>query len=260
MTTMQPDLNHSMRTILIDWLIEVAQEYNTSTQTVQLAVNYIDRFLSITQIRRQKVQLVGISAMLAAAKFEEIWPPGVDDYVYIADNTYPVEEVKEMERTMLRALDFHLVTATPNDFLKLFLLPVKKEFTAKVMNKVVLNCQFLVELCLQTPLYTRRLASEVAALSLWLARRYDNLQGWTRDLEAHSGYTAAQVVTWARPVHNSLGERVKKWRYPEKRSPSSKCLSILKKYKREAQKHKLANSWLLTQRPLPTWKKMLDGS
>ncbi len=42
----QRDINHSMRTILIDWLVEVGEEYKLNTQTLHLTVNYIDRFLS----------------------------------------------------------------------------------------------------------------------------------------------------------------------------------------------------------------------
>lgn len=66
---LQGDLTASMRAILVDWLVEVAEEYTLAPQTLFLAVGFIDRFLSQQQIDRGKLQLVGITAMLLAAKY-----------------------------------------------------------------------------------------------------------------------------------------------------------------------------------------------
>lgn len=63
----QPDITYSMRTILIDWLVEVTEEYKLHTETLYLAVNYIDRFLSFMSVVRAKLQLVGTAAMFIAA-------------------------------------------------------------------------------------------------------------------------------------------------------------------------------------------------
>jgi hypothetical protein len=53
----QPDINDSMRTILVDWLVEVSEEYRLNTETLYLAVNYIDRFLSFMSVVRAKLQV-----------------------------------------------------------------------------------------------------------------------------------------------------------------------------------------------------------
>lgn len=81
----QPDINDSMRTILVDWLVEVTEEYRLNGETLYLAVNYIDRFLSFMSVVRAKLQLVGATAILLAAKFEEIYPPEITEFVYICD-------------------------------------------------------------------------------------------------------------------------------------------------------------------------------
>ena len=39
----QGDITHTMRSILVDWLVEVGEEYKLQTETLHLAVNYIDR-------------------------------------------------------------------------------------------------------------------------------------------------------------------------------------------------------------------------
>ena len=40
----QSDISHSMRSILVDWLVEVGEEYKLQTETLYLAVSYIDRW------------------------------------------------------------------------------------------------------------------------------------------------------------------------------------------------------------------------
>ena len=82
-----------MRSILVDWLVEVAEEYKLSLQTLYLTINYIDRVLSVMSVLRGKLQLVGTACMLIAAKFEEIYPPDISDFVYITDDTYNAKQV-----------------------------------------------------------------------------------------------------------------------------------------------------------------------
>ena len=63
----QPDINDSMRSILVDWLVEVSEEYRLQSETLFLAVNYIDRFLSFMSVVRAKLQLVGTAAMFISS-------------------------------------------------------------------------------------------------------------------------------------------------------------------------------------------------
>ena len=104
----QDDINDKMRSILIDWLIEVHLKFKLVPESLYLTVNLIDRYLEKEQVNRQKLQLVGVTAMLIACKYEEIYPPIVKDFVYITNNAYTKEEILEMERKMLQALDFNI--------------------------------------------------------------------------------------------------------------------------------------------------------
>jgi len=63
----QVDITHTMRSILVDWLVEVAEEYKLSGETLCLTVSCIDRFLSVMSVVRGKLQLVGAAAMFIAA-------------------------------------------------------------------------------------------------------------------------------------------------------------------------------------------------
>ena len=63
----QPDITVTMRCILVDWLVEVNDEYKLNSETLHLAVNYIDRFLSVMTVVRAKLQLVGTTALFIAS-------------------------------------------------------------------------------------------------------------------------------------------------------------------------------------------------
>jgi len=112
----QHDINAKMRAILIDWLVEVHMKYKLKVETLFLAVNLIDRFLEKKSITRKKLQLVGVTGMLIAAKFEEIYPPEVRDFVYITDKAYTKEEILSMEVMMLTVLEFSINCPTVAHF------------------------------------------------------------------------------------------------------------------------------------------------
>jgi hypothetical protein len=120
----QPEINEKMRMILIDWLIDVHLKFKLHAETMYLAVNLIDRYLSCANTKtdraefvpRAQLQLVGVSAMLLAAKYEEIWPPEVKECVHISANTYTREEIIKMERSICSALSFRLTVPTPYPF------------------------------------------------------------------------------------------------------------------------------------------------
>lgn len=82
-----------MRAILVDWLIEVHYKFKLLPETLFLTVNLIDRFLEREAIHRTKLQLVGVTSMLIASKYEEIYAPEVKDFVYITDRAYQKEEI-----------------------------------------------------------------------------------------------------------------------------------------------------------------------
>jgi hypothetical protein len=98
MERVQHDINPTMRGILVDWLVEVSEEYKLSSENLYLSTNYVDRFLTVMPVMRGRLQLVGVSCMLIASKYEEIFAPQVDDFVYITDNTYSSTEVPILPR------------------------------------------------------------------------------------------------------------------------------------------------------------------
>ena len=97
-----------MRAILVDWLVDVHLKFKLLSETLFLTVNIIDRYLTLKQVQRSKLQLIGVSTMLISTKYEEIYPPTVKDFVYIIDNAYSKEEVLTMESEIVVTLDFDI--------------------------------------------------------------------------------------------------------------------------------------------------------
>eukprot|EP00999_Lentomonas_sp_LEN2_P000780 NODE_177_length_1989_cov_74.845865_g153_i0.p1 GENE.NODE_177_length_1989_cov_74.845865_g153_i0~~NODE_177_length_1989_cov_74.845865_g153_i0.p1 ORF type:complete len:250 (-),score=52.90 NODE_177_length_1989_cov_74.845865_g153_i0:1166-1915(-) len=102
-----------MRTILIDWMVEVCNKYKYQTETLFLTVALLDRVLaSMKTLNKNKLQLVGTAAMMLAAKYEEIWPQPVKTYIHITAKQYKAEELLDMERACFNALEFKLSSPT----------------------------------------------------------------------------------------------------------------------------------------------------
>ncbi|KPM03251.1 cyclin a-like protein [Sarcoptes scabiei] len=93
----QQQINSKMRSILIDWLVDVADEYDLKDETLFLAINYIDR---------HEFQLLGTSAIFIASKYEEVYPPYISDFSYITDDSFSKAQILAMEQTILTYLTF----------------------------------------------------------------------------------------------------------------------------------------------------------
>nr|XP_043616944.1 cyclin-A1-3-like [Erigeron canadensis] len=119
----EEDMTRRMRAVVIDWLVEVSEYYRLVPETLYLTINYIDRYLSCTPIDPRRLQLLGVTCMMIASKYEEIRAPKVDDFCYITDNTYSHDEVLQMESSVLDFLKFEMTAPTARCFLRLFLVP-----------------------------------------------------------------------------------------------------------------------------------------
>mmetsp|Transcript_13505 Transcript_13505/g.49130 ORF Transcript_13505/g.49130 Transcript_13505/m.49130 type:complete len:414 (+) Transcript_13505:248-1489(+) len=191
----QDDINDKMRAILNDWLIEVHLKFKLMPETLYLTVNLIDRFLSKQQVTRKNLQLVGITAMLLASKYEEIWAPEVRDFVYISDKAYTRDQILEMEKVMLNVLHFNLTIPTQYAFLCRY-------FKAAGADKQTEVCAlFLLELCMPDYGMLAFSPSLVAAAALYVAQlTLRKVQPWTGALEFHTGYSEDNLKQCAQHI------------------------------------------------------------
>ena len=95
----QPSLHRDMRAILVDWMIEVCNEFTLRRETFHMSVNFVDRFLARSPcVTQEELQLVGVTALFMASKMEEVYSPKVRDYVQSTDHGYSAAEIVAMER------------------------------------------------------------------------------------------------------------------------------------------------------------------
>ncbi|XP_063933543.1 G2/mitotic-specific cyclin-B-like [Zophobas morio] len=179
----QTDISPKMRAILIDWLIDVHLRFKLTQETLYLTVSIIDRFLSLTIITRDKLQLVGVTAMLIGSKFEEIYAPEVNDFVYITDDAYTRNQILEMERTILNTLNFQIATAYPLHFLR----RASKVADADPLTHTM--AKYLMELTLPYTDSLRFLPSMIAASALCLARMMLHSGGWSPTIEYYTKHS-----------------------------------------------------------------------
>jgi hypothetical protein len=109
-----------MRSVLIDWLVDVHNKFSMLHQTLAMTVNIIDRYLAKVTVPRQKLQLVGLSALFLSAKYEEIYPPDLKEYVTVCEETYSANEIIEVEGHMLLVLTWDLVFNSSFFFYEMF--------------------------------------------------------------------------------------------------------------------------------------------
>lgn len=197
----QEDINEKMRAILIDWLIEVHLKFKLVPESLFLTVNLIDRYLEKEIVNRQKLQLVGVTAMLIACKYEEIYPPIVKDFVYITDNAYSKEEILQMEKKMLSILDFNIQITSSFRFLERF------NKVAKTDTLIFNLSRYLIELSMVNYKMMRFTNSNLAASALYLAMKMTKHQNpWTDLLVKHTQFKESQVRSCAKELFILLQE------------------------------------------------------
>ncbi|TYH30711.1 hypothetical protein E1A91_A01G110100v1 [Gossypium mustelinum] len=189
----QHDINEKMRAILIDWLIEVHYKFELMEETLYLTVKVIDRFLSVHQVVRKKLQLVGITAMLLACKYEEVSVPVVEDLILISDKAYSRKEVLDMEKLMINTLQFNLSSPTPYVFMRRFLK------AAQSNKKLELLSFFMIELCLVEYEMLKFPPSLLAAAAIFTAQcTIGGFKHWSKTCEWYTNYKEEQLMDCSR--------------------------------------------------------------
>ena len=140
----QKEINAKMRSILIDWLIDVHFKFGFTDETLFLTVSIIDRYISVSQITRSNFQLLGITALMIACKHEEIDLPKIDDFIYITDHAYVKSEVLKMEYDILNKLNFSFLYPSPIKFFEYLSLHFNFDKKMHMLGKYLME-SFLLD-------------------------------------------------------------------------------------------------------------------
>ncbi|GMJ15187.1 Cyclin A1;1 [Hibiscus trionum] len=203
MEIVQKDVNVRMRAILIDWLVEVTEEYRLVSETLFLTVNYIDRYLSSNSINRQQLQLLGVACMMIASKYEEVSAPQVEEFCYVTDNTYCKDEILQMESVVLNHLKFELTVPTSNFFLRQFVCAAEM-FNQVQMLQFECLANYIAELSLLEYTMLPYAPSLIAASAAFLARFIlsPSKRPWDSILGHYTQYQPSDLRDCVKALHH----------------------------------------------------------
>nr|XP_057918542.1 G2/mitotic-specific cyclin-B1 [Doryrhamphus excisus] len=182
------EVTGNMRAILVDWLVQVNLKFRLLQETMYMTVGIIDRFLQEHPVRKNKLQLVGVTAMFLASKYEETYPPEISDFAFVTDRAYTTAQIREMEMTILRVLKFQLGRPLPLQFLR------RASKIHEVTAEQHTLAKYLLELTMVDYEMVHFPPSIVASAALALALKLLDAGEWDATLQHYMDYTADSLV------------------------------------------------------------------
>lgn len=213
--TIQEDINIKMRSILVDWLVEVHYKFKLQAPTLWLCVNIIDRYLSAVAIPRGRLQLVGVCSLLIACKFEEILTPNIKDCLFITDHAYQKEDLVNMESLILQQIDYQVYVPTGYHFLIRYLNSIAASERTKNLafyyaERLLQEAEVLdyePHLVVAGALYAALKQQQQHLPSTQaFADKAASMPCWNSILQTESGLTEAQVIPVARIIVTKVAE------------------------------------------------------
>lgn len=183
----QDELEWKTRSILVDWLIEVHTRFHLLPETLFLGINIIDRFLSEKVVQLDRVQLVGITAMFIASKYEEVLSPHVGNFKHVADNGFSESEILSAERFILQTLQYDLSYPNPMNFLR----RISKADNYDIQTRTV--AKYLLEISVVDHRFMSFRPSQIAATAMYLSRLILDRGDWDATLSFYAGYTEQEI-------------------------------------------------------------------
>lgn len=103
------DITPLIRAETLDWLMETSTEFKCCRETLHLACNYMDRYLSTrSNLSRTKIKLLAVTCLFLASKVEDICPVTVNDAVHAVFHAYTINDIFKMELSILCALSWRM--------------------------------------------------------------------------------------------------------------------------------------------------------
>ena len=114
----QSEVKDTSRGFLVEWIIDVHRKFRLMSETLYVTIGIIDRYLSKVTIKKSQLHLLGVTALLIATKYEEIYPPDLKDLLSVSENKFTKEEVLKMEFIILQTLEFNFFAPSSLRFLE----------------------------------------------------------------------------------------------------------------------------------------------
>ncbi|XP_053403016.1 G2/mitotic-specific cyclin-B3-like [Mercenaria mercenaria] len=196
----QKFLTTSMRAILVDWLVEVQENFELNHETLYLAVKLVDMYVSRRETPKEALQLIGAVSLFIASKFDERCPPLVEDFLYICDDAYKRKEFLDMERCILKTIGFDIGMPLSYRFLRRYAK------CGRANMETLTLARYILEMSLMEYEFVSKRESEMAAASLWLALKMKKAGDWTNTLVHYTGYKEEEITPMAKKLNKYITE------------------------------------------------------
>jgi len=201
------EITPMMRSVLVDWLVDVhwacVKKLQMAPETLHSAVMIVDRFLYHQQVARCHFQLLGVSALLLASKYEDIYPPSIGDLRYFTKNTYTMTDIMSMEANIVRVLNFKFSLPSCYQFMLRYL----KAGDANL--KIVQLTNYFAEQALHENSLLVYRPSHIAACCVYAARKSEKRLPWDETLALYTGYSEPDLLECLKLMANTFGKNPK---------------------------------------------------
>jgi G2/mitotic-specific cyclin-B, other len=200
------EVKDTSRAFLVEWIIDVHRKFRLKAETLYTTVYVIDRYLSLKQIRKTQLHILGVSALLIATKYEEIYPPDMKDLLQVSENKFTRAEVLQMELDILSVLEFQVTAPSAYRFLERMHQIAPLSLASDEI--VFFFAQYIQEISLLDASLLKYRPSEIAAASLILATKSlkPEVQVWTSDIEQWTGMLYSELSDIAEDVRGFVVE------------------------------------------------------
>lgn len=191
----QSEVNGTMRSVLLDWLVDVGAKYGLRQRTFFLAANYVDRFLCRVDVQKTSFQLIGCACLLIATKKEEKRPMKVKDFVYLSEGSFSREELFGAEESILRELAWEIAVPTIHEFAEQCMAAATEVSGYRLDEGVGHISSYLLELAVVDGCSNKYIPSQLAAAAVALACDLCDVRvPWNSTMELHSGTSQDAIV------------------------------------------------------------------
>lgn len=210
------EITGSMRAVAIDWLMQVQREFKLRQETMFMTVNLIDSFLQNMPVPKKYFQLVCVTAMLIASKYEEIYPPTVEDFAFVTDGTYTCGDISRMERIILKKLNYSLGKPVAPHFLQ------RACKVGQASQREQELATFLMELAVLDYDLVHVAPSLIAAAAFAASLRILGSGEWSSVLQHYTGYEEETLAPVMQGIVRMLEKVTEKCKLQEMKSRYAK--------------------------------------
>ena len=181
-------INEKNRGIIFQWLVKNNNRFYLNDDTLFMAMNILDRYISEYKVENSEFQLVAISSYLIASKYEDIYPPYIDELSLICN--YTSDDIIRKEYEILSRLNFDILYNSSYKFLT---------FLHSIADKENLQlfylAQFILELSLENVDILKYTQSKRACAALFLAKKIMQIKRSWNDLRFYYDYDENEIKT-----------------------------------------------------------------